>query len=740
MFRIEGVQTLSVTPGEVFLRQPKFIIEFEESIAPAPVVSALQVKGFRGSFRQSKNGRQVEWVPEGPLPVGRHRLIVGETVLAGGKMVSSPGEIAFSIVASRAKVGSSFKVYGFMRRQLGGYSAQGMSIHDTAKGPFVEFLKVRNVRTGKWGTLAFDAKGKQVGYESTMRRLLSADTRRYGKLQPGLFRAMKKARASTALPVAILLTQGEDLSIEEGTKMKNSVERTIPATAKDLRARWMASVGPVAQQITSLSKKEVKVDPLAPVVYADLNKSQIKAIQGLKAVVALYHLPRKAFNDLDNSVAISKADDAHTLGFGGKGIDVAVWEPGPDVTTELVIDGRYDTSTSASTSTHARLTHAVIKNKNTRSASTGYAPTSNLFSANSYDLDALRWAVIDTECTVISQSFHRDEEQTSDSLSYDDIYKDWLILHWPYPTIVQASGNGDTSTEFVNHKGYNGLVVGSHNDTATAMASDSILRNPASNHGDRELPEICANGTGVTSCGTTMSGTSFAAPAVAGAAAVIQGVDTTLRRWPEGCRAILMAAAETNVKDNSWWRDVSNGTDGADGAGALNVLHAARITQNRKGRNNATSTRGWDVGTLTPGDFGADGRSTFSYFVNVPHYTIPILNLLGPRHIKVVLAWDSLVSTMFFGIPIASRLGIDLDLHLLDSRGNDVAFAQSWDNSYEIVDFDGIPGETYEIKIRWYSGTGSTWFGIAWTVTGGLLLTQILEREVGSLYRQLELP
>ena len=75
------------------------------------------------------------------------------------------------------------------------------------------------------------------------------------------------------------------------------------------------------------------------------------------------------------------------------------------------------------------------------------------------DLAAIRWAAQDRGCTVISQSFHRDSEQTDSGLSFDDIYKDHLALHWPYPTICEAAGNG-ASTEFVNHKGFNSLTVG----------------------------------------------------------------------------------------------------------------------------------------------------------------------------------------------------------------------------------------------------------------------------------------
>jgi hypothetical protein len=98
--------------------------------------------------------------------------------------------------------------------------------------------------------------------------------------------------------------------------------------------------------------------------------------------------------------------------------------------------------------------------------------------------------VRDQHCTVISQSFHHGSEPSGSGLQADDLLKDWLALHWPYPTILQAAGNywlGDDdhitppSDEYVNHKGYNSLAVGNHDDTASAMAGDSVFRNPSSN-------------------------------------------------------------------------------------------------------------------------------------------------------------------------------------------------------------------------------------------------------------------
>ena len=70
---------------------------------------------------------------------------------------------------------------------------------------------------------------------------------------------------------------------------------------------------------------------------------------------------------------------------------------------------------------------------------------------------------------------------------------------------------------------------------------------------------------------------------------------------------------------------------------------------------------------------------------------------------------------------LASVLTLDLDLKVYDSAGNLVGYSGSWDNSYEVAEFDAIPGETYDIRIRRWSGTDWTWYGLAWTVTGSLL-------------------
>jgi hypothetical protein len=256
------------------------------------------------------------------------------------------------------------------------------------------------------------------------------------------------------------------------------------------------------------------------------------------------------------------------------------------------------------------------------------------------------------------------------------------------------------------------------------MSGDSVFRNPTSPHGDRELPELAANGTDVHANAQAMSGTSFAAPAAAGVAALLQDVDPVLCSWPEGCRAILLASAGRNISGGTWWNDVLSRTDATDGAGAVDAESGVQIAGQRRFRNAPATPRGWDVGTLRSSDFGSDGLATFRYRVTVPP-------LLFAARVKIALAWDSKI-TSFFGVPLASTLTVDHDLIVRNSQGQQVAVAASWDNSYEVAEFSATRGATYEIVVRRWSGSDDVWFGIAWAATGVRLFPDVVSDPLGA--------
>jgi hypothetical protein len=711
----------NIAPNELVFATTPIIVESRYPLDPETVQGGLVVKGVRGRVRLSRGGRMATWSSEKRLPPGHHVLVVeGFAAKDHRRRIGDRMEISFFVTDSKARVARSIRVESMSRLRVNDLGTERLSADRSPGGRFIELMKATHRTSGAPVELAFDQSGRRIDAEAVFERVAKNRARRFGKLHQALLARVERLGANARIPVAIWLRSDEALEPEDKKERGETKAPSRRARARD------KAIAAVVRGFAAVLDKEHRIrghdaDPSAPVVYARLTRAQIKALAARDDVAGLFLHEIEGIEDLDDSIAIANSDDVHSQGFKGSGVKVAIWENAPDVTTNLSISARYKTS-GLTLSDHSRHTHGIVKNVEPN-APRGHAPSCSLHSANKKELGALRWAAKDKGCTVISQSFHRDSEPEEGTMSFDDIYKDWLVLQWPYTTICQAAGNfwaddpddiDPPESEYVNHKGYNSLAVGNHNDSAGAMSGDSVFRNSTSAHGDRELPEIAANGMSVTTVGLTKSGTSMASPAAAGCAALMQNVNATLKSWPEGCRAILLAGAKRNITGQTWWQDVVANVDASDGSGAVDALEAVAIAKQRRFRNAAATGRGWDVGTLRSSDFGNNKRSTFSYFVQLGS------TFFSPRHVKVALAWDSKITMFPFGInlPIASTLTVDLDLQIFDSRGNQVGYSGSWDNSYEIAEFDGKPGETYTIKIRRWSGTADVWYGIAWTVQG----------------------
>lgn len=716
---MDATLNLSFTPGEVIRPGTSLQLHSRRPVEPRSAQASLRVRqGHRHLpviVRVENDGSTVH-VPTADLSPGAYELAVGELLDTAGERLTEPLLVPFVVGALRADVPAELRVEHAVHLSVGELGVTRLSPGERADGDgdYVEVVKAVHRDTGEPVDLAFDEHGERVDAEEVLRQVERRRAERFGRVHETLWEHLASVKDDERVPVVVWPRIEGDLTAyekPEDSRMEapHPAEREMNervARASDELGRVLAELGAV---------EEGRRDDDVPMVHASLTRAQIERLAREEAVGVVLLDDRTAVTDLGNSIAVARSDRAQNLGFDGTGVRVAVFEDGPSDTSNLQLAGRFTSSPSASN--HARLTHAIVKNTEARRPH-GHAPDCDLYSANSSSDDALRWAAREG-CTVISQSFHRDSEPRGSGLQADDLLKDYLALHWPYPTVVQAAGNfwhGDAddieppSDEYVNHKGYNTLAIGNHDDTAGAMSGDSVFRNPASTHGDRELPELAANGTSVSANGQTMSGTSFAAPATAGVTALLQDVDGVLCSWPEGCRAILLASAGRNVAGSTWWSDVASRTDAADGSGAVDAEAGVRIAQQRRWRNAPATARGWHVGTLTSADVGRDRLATFRYHVQVPRFT------LFPK-VKVALAWDSKV-TSIFGLPLASRLTVDLDLIVRNGHGVQVAAAASWDNSYEVAEFSATRGETYEIVVRRWSGSDNVWFGIAWTVTG----------------------
>jgi Subtilase family len=679
---------------------------------------ALKVTRQKLLINLSKDGYTLEIRAQGDFRPGLHHLNIGQLQSIKGKPLNQPYTLPFMVIASKLTLPQDVQIEHWVRLQIDEYMTQPLPLETLPEGPFVDIIKVNEKESNEPIDLAFDESDNPVDAVALLRDLNQRRATHFGRLDETLYRYIEKAPTTETISVAIWL-KVPNLNYPDKT-LEGS-----PLEAPPEEQKLSEIIGGVTASFQYKLQKEFEVtevatDPLAPVVYATLTAEQILKISQLTEV-AYFLNETQGVNDLTQSMKLSEADLVQQLPtpLTGLGVKVAVWESGPKDISGLILEAQF-TSAPASSPTkekHSRLTHAIIKNNNSGSNPKGYAPGCKLYSANSHQREALVWAV-QKGCTVISQSFHRVSEPASSGLSFEDIYLDYLSTRFPYPTIVQAAGNlgdNEANPEYVNHKGYNSLKVGNQ-ASKKSMASTSASLNPVTLHQDRELPEIAAVGVNVSVVALGLfaqSGTSFSAPAVAGCAALIQEADSTLQGWPEGCRAILLAGAK-RIESNTWWNNLSAHLDVKSGSGALNAREAVTIAQSRQlassGAGSPGSARGWDVRNLKAEDFAINKLSSFSYRIKVP------VTLQFPK-VKAVIAWNSWwQGGTDFSMPPASLLHLDdLDL-LVFSGGQQVANSSSWDNSYEIVEFEAQPNQTYDLRIRLRTGLGQNRLGIAWSV------------------------
>ncbi len=726
---------INLVRDEILTTKSSITFNVPPNADPDYVARAVGVRGIDGKVTSTRKKGQYKWSHEEEITPGQYTFVVEALADKKSRRISEPVEIPFTVVATEAKISDSLRIESFVRLRLNDKGVERLSSDSTPKSGYIDFIKATNRKNDEPVAIEFNDKGNKVDGEELLTEHMKKSRSEHVKVHPVLVSAVRSAKKNDTLLVDVWFDIDEGDPTASDRPLHECDMNSAERRAEELRHQMYERTQKLASSLED-DVEIIHVDEIAPVVTVKMPVSSLRALESKDEVAGLFLHEEKGIEDLEDSISIAQSDLVHSTGETGSGVRVAVWESGPTSNSDLTIAGKY--KSNPSTSNHSQNVHAIIRNKEANTPN-GHAPGCSLYSANDFERAALTWAVKDQQCTVINQSFHRSSEPGSGALSSDDLYKDWLALHWPYPLFVHAAGNfwnGDPdkinppSSEFVNHKGYNSISVGNHNDDADAMANSSVFRNPTSAHGDRELPEISANGTGVTADEITMTGTSQASPAVAGVASLIQGTDSTLKHWPEGCRAILLASADRNVQGSTWWQDVTSGVDAGDGAGAVNSSEARSVTQNRRWQNAPATRRGWNVGLLTSSDFDSNKLSKFEYKVSVPNW------IFGPRKIKVALAWTSKVSR-FLGLLYTSNLAVDLDLKVYDENGAQVGYSGSWDNSYEIVEFTGRPGKTYTIKIRRWSGSESTWYGIAWTVTGGfrikfpfeeLLLERVMRR------------
>jgi len=546
--------------------------------------------------------------------------------------------------------------------------------------------KIMDKKSGEVYGLYIDEDGDFVDIKTIEDKEEAAHFKRYGKLEPELYERLQDMRSDEEIKVGIWLTSGNmNEPKPDGGEISEEVESEM-LTSK--RSAYALKEKPLMDLLSAKGFEITYACQYAPLIFAELPNDAIMELSNRPDVDAIY-ISRTYEPELNSAAPTEKANVVWNRGITGTGIKVAVVEDGGiKFANPYLADGSYFNSANPNIQSHETAIAGIIESTHSTYKGIAYGAPA-LLSANAQTLDdddiisATEWA-INNGARILSNSWGSD---TNLQLSSMDRYLDHVV--WSnYRTVVKSAGNVYNSPNYNVTSpglGYNMITVGAIDDKDTSSWSDDIMatyscyKDPISPHNDREKPEVVAVGSRMRSTKTSWpwtgyigSGTSYAAPSVAGEAALLMQRESWLKYWPESVKAVSMASAVHNIEGSSRLSE-------KDGAGAIDCSKADDTARYDRVYGN----------TLYEDDF----PKWYSFSVS------------SGQKVRAVVCWDSHPDSSH--PPSTDPLESDLDLRIYDPSGNYVTGSASWDNNYEIVEFTASTSGTYKAKVNAYRFDGT---------------------------------
>lgn len=599
-----------------------------------------------------------------------------------------------------------------------GVSIDELRVYDSSTANFALLgrsyhgFKVESTRDGAIYAVALDDGAQVVDpavFEAEEQKIYQ---QKYARLDAGLARLVDSIPADERVPVVFWLDRARDLSLRRPLFASVEVPSDKPlaepeddtATVREVEALYArldaenadiakASTATLTGRLAELGYEPV-ADVQSPAVSAIVPAGELRGLS-LSAGVSRVYVDEEYASLLSIAGNSVGAYQAHMVGNTGQNVQVALVEVGGTIQAgnPNLVGVALESPNPGCTNGHATAVAGVIRSHH--AFQRGIARDARLWSGGACigiqsllqtsSNRAVAWGA-----RAINLSFGGSISSSPGSFErfYDGIVQD----NWR--TVVVAAGNSGLGNRVLNpSQAYNVIAVGAFNDRGWpwAMAPFSSSGDPVSLHGDREKPEVAASGVGiVTTLGTGLtgaagvSGTSFAAPIVTGAAALTMRRNGWLGVWPESVKSILMATATTNLEGSARLSE-------HDGAGGINANFADQVAGHANGTWGGTS-----------------------YSCSSPvQWIVSSVYVQAGRHVRVAMAWDANPSAPNY----SSRPGADLDMRILGPTNAIVASSLSWDNTYEIVDFVAPSTGTYKLRVHRYSCQYTPkWLGWAWAL------------------------
>ena len=548
-------------------------------------------------------------------------------------------------------------------------------------------------RRGSMSGIVLSARGRRISDGELAARQARRQRRPTSVFDPSLRDIMRKAPDDERIRVLAWL---EDVDVPAPIRA-TSDERSYEASLEGVRDALERAQQPLVELMSENGGRLLYTAAYAPMTAWEMSVGDLRSVGSRMRGVQLF--PDKVSQPrLNVANLVSQTKLVNDRGFTGRGRRMGIVEEGrvashPNLSPSRRITCSSPNGASARVDSHKTMVAGVMQSNHPTFG--GVAPDATLIEgiSGSFD-DSQIMAAIDCVLVrspdAVNLSFGHETNGSFDALARfveSTVYTTGTLL-------VPAASNRCDLRVGSPEIAFNVLAVGGFDDRNTVSSADdvhgcssplpfSVFRDPPSPNGDREEPDVVAPGADITmpdtqSGFTPNTGTSFAAPRVTALVSLLAQRDPLLRFQSERVRAIVMASARNNIEGDSRLSD-------RDGAGAIVASAADGVM--------------------------IDGLSSFFELPGGPS-GFPFdrtFNAQAGERVRVVIAWSQKPSGVGATQPTS-----DLDLVVMDPSGLTVDASGSFDNSYEIVEFNAPTSGTYTARISSFrTSQGREFIGFA---------------------------